>query len=250
MMSDGQRLKSRLMVGGVGHCRYAPLHHSLYQQLFMPAIDLDEIDQLEQSVWLFGTRWWHWARFNRSDYLGQGDLKQAVLDKVIELKGIKLTEARVMLVCHLRYLGLYFSPVNFYYIYDDQDRWRYMLAEVSNTPWNERHYYLIDTRLSDDEVTFSHDKAFHVSPFNPITQRYRWRIKPFNQRLFVQIECYRGEKEFSATVDMQEVPFSSKRLLAELVKVPVMTIKVITGIYWHAFKLWRKGAPIYDHPNR
>ncbi len=89
-----------------------------------------------------GEKWWHWARFRRQDYLGQGDLKAAVQDKVHELTGERI-EGKVLAVVHLRYLGLYFSPVNFYYLYDHQGEWRYLLAEVSNTPWNERHYYAL-----------------------------------------------------------------------------------------------------------
>ncbi|MGV2986928.1 DUF1365 domain-containing protein [Vibrio sp. E150_011] len=240
-------LNSQLMVGIVDHRRFTPKKHELRYPLFMPAIDLDELVQLKNQVWGFGDQWWHWARFRREDYLGSGDLKTAVQAKVFELTGEKLT-GKVIAVCHLRYLGLYFSPVNFYYVYDDNDEWRYLLAEVSNTPWNERHYYALKANKGDHGENWEHDKAFHVSPFNPIEQRYKWKLKPLGKRLFVHLACHRGHKEFDATVNMQGKPFSSQELLWLLVKTPVMAIKVVFGIYWHAFKLWCKGMPIYDHP--
>lgn len=242
-------VSSRLMIGEVGHRRFTPAKHHLSYPLFMPAIDLDEIDSLQRRVWGFGRRWWHWARFKREDYVGEGDLKLAVQDKVFELTGERFN-GKVIAVCHLRYMGLYFSPVNFYYLYDEQSQWRYLLAEVSNTPWNERHYYAIAAESGDENVNWQHDKAFHVSPFNPVDQRYHWKLKPLSERLFVHLECHKPHKVFDATLQMKAQPFTSSSLLKQLVKTPIMAVKVVAGIYWHAFKLWRKGVPIYDHPGK
>ncbi|GLT19319.1 DUF1365 domain-containing protein [Vibrio zhanjiangensis] len=236
--------KSCLFVGDVRHRRFSPIEHSLNYTLFMPCLDLDELEALENQVWGFGRRWWHWARFKRSDYLGSGDLKQSVCDKVYELGGERL-EGSVKAVIHLRYFGIYFSPVNFYYIYDREGCWRYLLAEVSNTPWNERHYYLLDARNSKSWV---HPKAFHVSPFNPIDQEYHWKIKPLSSHLSIHLECHQGNKQFDATMKMKQKAFNSHTLLKLLVLTPALAVKMLAGIYWHALKLWLKGAPFYSHP--
>ncbi|KLN63207.1 DUF1365 domain-containing protein [Vibrio sp. VPAP30] len=241
-MSEGKG--SCLFVGDVRHRRFTPVQHALNYRLFMPCLDLDELESLQNKVWGFGTRWWHWARFKRDDYLGSGDLKQAVLNKVVELGG-EATKGSVKAVVHLRYFGIYFSPVNFYYIYDESENWLYLLAEVSNTPWNERYYYLLD---ANDERTWKHAKAFHVSPFNPIEQEYVWKIKPINQRLSIHLECHRSDKEFDATMKMVRKPLCSRVLLKHLIVTPIMAVKVTVGIYWHALKLWIKGAPFYSHP--
>lgn len=233
-----------LLTGDVRHRRFTPVKHQLKYPLFMPCIDLDNLELLSKSVWCFGTKWWHWARFKREDYLGSGCLKQSVIDKVSELTGEQVN-GRVEAVVHLRYLGIYFSPVNFYYLYDEEGVWRYLLAEVSNTPWNERHYYAVP---ADTNSPYQHEKAFHVSPFNPVKQQYVWRHKPLNKRLFVHLECHRSNKEFDATLNMIKQPMTSKNLLKHLILTPVMAVKVVAGIYWHAFKLWCKGAPFYSHP--
>ncbi|KJY83213.1 plasmid partition ParA protein [Vibrio galatheae] len=235
---------SCLFIGDVRHRRFAPIEHALNYRLFMPCLDLDELELLQSKVWGFGTQWWHWARFKRQDYLGKGDLKQAVLSKVCELGGTNVNGS-VKAVLHLRYFGIYFSPVNFYYIYDQKQQWRYLLAEVSNTPWNERYYYLLDAQ---DQSTWQHEKAFHVSPFNPIEQQYQWKIKPINERLSIHLECHRDGKEFDATLKMAKQPLNSRALLKQLIVTPVMAVKVTIGIYWHALKLWIKGAPFYSHP--
>ncbi|GAB2663738.1 DUF1365 domain-containing protein [Vibrio panuliri] len=238
-------MKSALLVGSVRHRRFTPVKHSLSYPLFMPCLDLDELDLVFSHVWGLGDKWWHWARFRREDYLGKGDLKRAVLDKVCELTGDNIADGRVEAVIHLRYLGLYFSPVNFYYIYDCDNQWRYLLAEVSNTPWNERHYYVVP---ATGNGRYEHDKAFHVSPFNPVEQKYHWMVKPLSSRLHVHLECHREDKEFDATLSMRKQPLSEFALAKKLIVTPVMAVKVTIGIYWHALKLWWKGAPFYSHP--
>lgn len=242
-----QPCESRLFFGQVRHRRFTPIEHALNYTLFMPAIDLDEVSQLQASVWGFGNRWWHWARFKRSDYVGEGNLKHAVQQKVKELTGEECL-GKVIAVCHLRYLGLYFSPVNFYYLYDQEGRWRYLLAEVSNTPWNERHYYAVSADEHHEDFGWQQNKAFHVSPFNPIDQSYVWRLKPLSDKLNIHLECHKQGKHFDATMAMNAQPFTSKNLLRHLIAMPIQTVKVVVGIYWHAFKLWKKGAPFYSHP--
>ncbi|MGR5300674.1 MULTISPECIES: DUF1365 domain-containing protein [Vibrio] len=240
-------MNSRLFIGNVRHRRFVPVNHELNYSLFMPAIDVDELEDLEKKVWGFGSRWWHWARFKRSDYIGEGSIKAAVQNKVEELTGIRCS-GKVVAVCHLRYFGLYFSPVNFYYVYDEQGEWQYLLAEVSNTPWNECHYYAVAADENDEQYGWKQDKAFHVSPFNPIDQRYHWKIKPLTDKLNIHLECHKGEKHFDATMAMKAKPLSSKSLLKCLIVTPSQTVKVMVGIYWHALKLWIKGAPFYSHP--
>ncbi len=241
-------LNSSLFVGDVRHRRFTPKRHELKYSLFMPCIDLDEWSQLSQQVWGLGEKWWHWARYRREDYVGQGDLKRSVQNKVFELTGNRI-EGKVLAVVHLRYLGIYFSPVNLYYLYDSDGIWRYLLAEVSNTPWNERHYYAIPAEKGNEGEDWQHDKAFHVSPFNPIDQQYHWRLKPISDSLMVHLECHREGKVFDATMAMKAKTFTSSNLLWLLLKTPVMAVKVTLGIYWHALKLWMKGVPIYDHPH-
>ncbi|CAM2885818.1 DUF1365 domain-containing protein [Vibrio rarus] len=240
-------MKSALMLGEVRHRRFTPVKHDLNYPIFMPCIDLDEMETLQQTVWGFGQRWWHWARFRRADYVGEGCLKSAVQRKVLQLTGESYS-GKVLAVVHLRYLGLYFSPVNFYYVYDDKGQWRTLLAEVSNTPWNERHYYAISAQPGINSENWQHEKQFHVSPFNPLQQQYVWKLKPLSRRLLVHLECHRQTKEFDATLMMKGYPFTSKNLIKQLISTPIMAVKMIVGIYWHALKLWLKKVPLYAHP--
>ena len=64
----------------------------------------------------------------------------------------------------------------------------------------------------------------------------------------VHLESHRDQKEFDATLALKAQPFTTKALITLLIRTPMMTVKVLTGIYWHALKLWIKGAPFYSHP--
>ena len=162
-------LYSCIYVGEVKHRRYSPAIHKFSTKLFMPFIDLDEIKTLSQSVRWFGTGRFQLARFRKEDYFRGHDsetsLKDAAVEKLFELVG-ETVNGRVMVLCQLRYAGVYFSPINIYYFYDEDDNWQYCVGEVSNTPWNERHYYAIPAAEAQRN-DWGHNKEFHVSPFKP-----------------------------------------------------------------------------------
>lgn len=265
-MGKDNQLRSGIFQGWVRHRRFTPVDHRFTYSMFMPHIHLNELEQLEKQVKGFGLSLFNFARFRRDDYVkGDPDLAQAVKDKVYALTG-KMIDGNVTMLCHLRYCGLYFSPLNLYYLHDNEGQWQYMLAEVSNTPWNERHYYAIPAPQYWQGREYSHDKAFHVSPFNPIHQKYHWRVTEPDSNLLVNLAVSRykdcispseysndikksHQKVFDATMQMRKQNFTSAILIKQLLLTPIMTIKVVIGIYWQALKLFIKGVPIYDHPN-
>lgn len=233
-------MNSALYVGGVRHRRFKPIEHHFDYGIFMALIDLDEIDQLPQV----GIRLERFssATFRRSDYLGGGDIKATAQQRILALTGDRL-EGRVMLLTQLRYFGIYFNPVNFYYLYDENDVLRWMLAEVRNTPWNERHTYAV---LPDGSLPV--EKAFHVSPFNPMDMVYHWQLTAPGKNLRVHIETHRQEREFDATLSLVYQPLTRQNLRKQLRRFPFMTAKTAVTIYWQAVRLWLKRAPIYSHP--
>lgn len=265
-------INSGIYSGHVRHRRFTPVLHRFRYSMFMVYLDVDEIDALCDRVTGFGRSWFHFARFHRQDYIGGAEnINLAVENKIFELTGERIS-GKVCMLCHLRYGGLYFSPLNMYYVFDQQGRWQYVLAEVSNTPWNQRHYYAIPAKQYWQQKHFIDDKAFHVSPFNPMVQDYVWQLSIPDSIVKIHLEVHSKKdsfhregkkgfdensnhnvevptKVFDATLAMQKQPFTSKILLRHLLITPIMTIKVVVGIYWQAFKLWRKGAPIYDHPH-
>lgn len=246
-------MNSKLYVGRVRHRRFIPREHVFSYTMFMMYLDLDELPHLFDRFWLWSARGPNLARFRREDHLGNRTkpLKQAVYELVLQDTGMKLN-GNMYLLTHLRYFGHGFNPVSFYYCYDAGQVLRAIVVEVNNTPWGEQHCYVlpIDARLSDlRHHNFSLDKAFHVSPFNPMNQRYRWILRTPGKHLTVHMENWQDDlKYFDASLLLNARDISSASLAGALARFPLMTIKVVGAIYWEALKLWFKKIPLYDHP--
>ncbi|MCB4438043.1 DUF1365 domain-containing protein [Alteromonas sp. McT4-15] len=242
-------IESAIYRGTVFHQRFKPTQHKFDYDIYLFWLKLsgNELETLDSTLSHFSTSKRARARFKRSDYLGDQDvpLAQAVLQKMQSLNNNVALEGDVFMLGQIRMWGLYFSPVNFYYLRDDQGTFTHLLAEVSNTPWNERHHYLVDLK------TQAHtEKAFHVSPFNPMDMTYHWRISQPSHTLSLAMDCVRDDKEFSAGINLQKFKLDEANLSNAMKRIPSMTIKTMAGIYWQALKLFLKRTPLYSHPEK
>ncbi len=243
---NGQAIESGIYHGIVHHQRFVPKIHRFQYRIYLYWLKLNELPKLNEQVRGFSTeqKGFSAVKFLRPDFLGDPSLpiEDAVLQRMSELHGSPLT-GDVFFLGQIRTFGWYFSPVNFYYLRNELGDFTHMLAEVSNTPWNKRHHYLVDLNKQENN-----DKAFHVSPFNPMDMQYQWRIQQPASKLNLHLACIKDTKHFEAALDMNLQPLNTKTLRSALLSIPSMTIKTVAGIYWQALKLFFKRVPIYMHP--
>jgi hypothetical protein len=246
-------MRSCLYEGAVVHRRLEPVPHRFRYRVGLVYLDLEELPSVFRGRWLWGVERRRLATFRRADHLGDPrvPLDRAVRD-LVEARSGRRPGGPIALLTGLRYLGVVFNPVSFFYCFDPTGaRVEAIVAEVTNTPWLERHCYVLARRSAAGRgpLRARTPKEFHVSPFQPMEQEYDWRFDAPGERLRVAITnraC--GRPVFRAALALERRPLDARGLARALVRHPFASGAVAAAIYWQAFRLALRGAPFHAHP--
>jgi cyclopropane-fatty-acyl-phospholipid synthase len=215
-------------------------------------LDLDELDQLDDRLALFGYNAANVFALHDADHIGDGDrsIKANVVAWLAD-RGVDLVGGRVMLLTNLRTFGYVFNPVSFYYCYRADGSFACSIAEVANT-FGERRPYLLDERnlvSNGASRRWSHDKELHVSPFFGMNMRYEFVLTEPGERVSARVDLFEdGERVFLATQTGTRQELTNAALAKVLVRYPLMSQRVTGLIHLQAFKLWRKHVPFFHKP--
>lgn len=254
---------SSFCFGRVFHKRMRPKVHAFEYKMFMPLLDVDDIKHMQvQYPWFL--RFPYIVNINRpalyafyeNDYLKNSlieseNLKSRALRVLNEMLNIDLSQhanIKILVLSQWRFLGRVFNPISIYYVLVDGE-YRYILAEVSNTPWHERKVYAYPLVHNGEIETWKDDKSFHVSPFNPMDMTYHWRTAINDKTVALHLLLtQQTHSHFEASFYYQRVAFTFKNFMKGVMAKPFFSFHTVFGIYWQALKLFIKRIPIYDHP--
>jgi DUF1365 family protein len=213
---------SAIYEGTVRHRRYTPKYHGFTYRVFMVYLDLQEMDAVFQQTPLWSNRFFSLSWFPRKDFFDGEDynLYDAVANYVEAETGRRPSGA-IRMLTNLRYFGFIINPITCYYCFDKTGKiLETVVADVTNTPWGERHHYILDMNSDSDDLTESNDpintiegstesaidsphrmkaasvtfdKAMHVSPFQPMNLVYQWRGKQPTKQLAIHLDVFVAE---------------------------------------------------------
>jgi DUF1365 family protein len=234
------------------HHRLAPKQHRFRYRVFLFYLDLDEIDALAGRL-----RWMSRNRFNLFNFRDKDHLQGPKEDPnkalpireqiraYLQTNQIDIGKGRIGLLTNLCTLGYQFNPVSFYFCYDEQDRPLCSVVEVGNT-FREMKPYLLgpDTR-TEEGFRLNTEKYFYVSPFIEMDTSFDFDLSIPDGQLRIRIDDYtkQGDRFFISTLTGKRVSLTDRQLLRYFFSIPLITLKVIGGIHWEAFRLWLKNVP-------
>ena len=245
-------LRSALYDCAVMHHRLSPREHRFTHHIFMLALDLDELDEVARRVRGFSRNRRNVYEFRDRDHLScpglaAAALKDHLLDWIAS-QGHPLpaaaTNLRVTLVTLPRVFGYVFNPVSFYFVHEAATgRALCAVAEVRNT-FGEMKPYLLPAPQPDGSFRLLTPKHFYVSPFSNLDLNFDFKLRPPGDGLEMHVDEYDGARPvlLSALTGRRRA-LTTSRLWGATLKCPLVTMKVIFLIHWHALRLWLKRVP-------
>jgi DUF1365 family protein len=225
----------------VFHRRLAPKRHEFLYRVFYFLLDLDEFEEVNRTMHLFKVNRPGLYSFRDNDHISHGaaTAKENILHYLREQR-VEAPVGKILLLTLPRVLGHVFNPISVFFCLDPEGNPLVAVAEVGNT-FGEWKPYLVPL-TPDGSFHLRTVKHFYVSPFSDLDLEFDFRFDFPGDRLRLFIDDYRGEeKELVSTMTGTRVPLTDATLLRFTLRYPLLTLKIILGIHWEAFRIWRKG---------
>jgi len=241
------------------HHRLPPRKHRFEYGIFMLQLDLDELDLCDRVLRLFGHNRRAVYGFRDSDHLAypasspRASLK-ASLGAWLADQGVDLpADAKVRLLTLPRIAGYVFNPVSFYFCTRAGGEPVCAVAEVGNT-FGELKPYLVPLEPGGRDggvcrlVAPKHD---YVSPFTALDVCFDFQLRLPEAGLRIAVNDVRdGRNLLVTTLTGSRRPFTDAEAVRLALRYPLVTLKVITAIHWHALRLWLKRVPWHAKSER
>lgn len=257
MSNAGESIfENAIYFGKIRHQRYVDARHGFEYRMFCLWLRVSEVDQPSLKLPGLGRGAFGLVTVQASDYMAhrrESTLEDRIRGEIKDKANCDWN-GEAYLLGQPRYLGFVMNPLTLFYCYDHAKQLAFIVGEITNTPWGERHCYVFPMTQtpSDRPQAFELAKEFHVSPFLPMNMRYTWRLSSPSRYLSVGIWNRTGERlDFEAHMTLERMGLSTLGMLTNLIKMPLMTWKIWLGIYVNAGILYAvKRVTFYSHPRK
>ena len=202
------------------------------------------INQLKSSFKLGLNKWGLLSFYNKDHGNRDGSNLQNWLCKQYAKVNLK-PENKVLLITMPRVMGYVFNPVSFWLSLDNKNQLRSVLCEVNNTYGESHNYICYETDHSKicSSQWYTMNKSFHVSPYLERSGQYTFNFDVSENNINIKIKLLddSGRLKLTTSIFGRPEKLNFFNVLKFYFIIPMMTIKVITLIYWQALKLKLKG---------
>lgn len=250
---------SAIYVGDVVHHRLTPKRHRLRHRVHWLLVDLDEVEAIDRRLKLFSYNRFNLFSLHDADH-GDGSQRPLAeqMRQHVAAAGIGGgDEVSIRLLCMPRVAGYDFNPLSVYFCVDRREALRGVIYEVNNT-FGGRHTYVIAAQgqgadaagpEEDPELRQSCEKRFYVSPFLDMDMAYAFRTRAPDEQVRLSVQGRRGGQAIINTALVGQRRELSDGMLTRLALTqPMVPIKVVGAIHWHALRMWARGFRFADKP--
>jgi len=241
-----------LMISDIHHTRHGQPSHFLARRGLSIWIDLDQLADANRQSCFFSVGQFNVMSFFESDYGPNFGHKKPVtsLSAYVRDMASKILPhahvAHVRLLTFPRIMGVSFNPLSVYVAQNDLGVDILYIYEVRNT-FGDMHAY-IGTPV-DGHSILEAQKIFHVSPFFPVSGRYRLHIRHDQTQIKLVMRYLIGTKPaLTATMRGAVAPLSNRSLWAGLWRTGQWPLRPLLSIHVEAAKLWMKKLQFYKRP--
>lgn len=244
-------LENGLLIADVTHARHVPKQHAFRYHIYYLCFPLTRMAELTEAKPLSVNRPGLLSFYEKDHGQSHAVPAEGWLRERMREWSVTAADGEIVLLAMPRVLGYVFNPVSFWFCLDKAGQLRAVYAEVNNT-FGEQHGYWCfhdDQRpiMQDDLLTTR--KVFHVSPFFEVTGEYRFRFAYGEEKLGVWIDYFKeGAHVLSTALTGKRQPLTTRTLLSAFARYPLVTLKVITLIHYHALRLVLKGIRYHTKP--
>ncbi|MBY0355547.1 MAG: DUF1365 domain-containing protein [Rickettsiales bacterium] len=244
-------IENGLIVADVVHARHAPRKHRFRHRVYYLCFPLNRMKELAEAAPLSVDRA-NLFSFRQADHAqGRAVPAEGWLRGLMQEWNITAADGDIVLLTMPRLLGYVFNPVSFWFCLDHMGQLRAVYSEVNNT-FGEQHGYWSfhdDFRPIERDDILTSRKVFHVSPFLEVAGEYQFRFAYGEQALGVWIDHYQeGVHLLSTSLTGKREALTTNSLWRCFFYYPLVTLKVMILIHYHAFHLIAKSVRYRTKP--